>query len=335
MKKRMRIYRYTGAIKIRHMEEKQMERTYYPIDEKSARSAHEMMSFSNYKEGSKTAEYRSYVDEAYDLADKAARERPDQAERAYALAERYAKRMADNMNKASRIGCMCPSVMISGPANFPVRKKEKQNAAADRNLAEFSEIQGILKKIEKILYGSGIIRSGDEDAVEKLEKKLEELKETQEKMKAANKAVRMKDTEKGEEKLNELGFSGEQIKELRKPDFCGRIGFPDYALRNNNANIHRVEGRLRRLKETKESGTRETENKFFKVVRNTELMRLQIIFEGKPDPEVREILKSNGFKWAPSQSAWQRHLNGNAEYSLRNVIAELEKMETKRSDKHE
>lgn len=304
-----------------------MERVYYPIDEKSARSAHEMMSFSDYKEGSKTAEYKNYVDKAYELADGAARARPDQAERAYMLAGRYAKRMADNMNRASRIGCMCPSVMICGPANFPVRKKEKQNAASDRNLAEFNEIQGILKKIENIRCGKEIIKSGDEDAVEKLEKKLKELKEAQDKMKAANKAIRMKDTEKGEGKLKELGFSEEQIKELRKPDFCGRIGFPSYALQNNNANIHRVEGRLARLKETKENGTRETGNRFFKVVRNTELMRLQIIFEGKPKPEVREILKNNGFRWAPSQSAWQRHLNGNSEYALKKVITELEKME--------
>lgn len=306
-----------------------MERVYYSIDEKKARSAHEMMSFSDYKEGSKTAEYQRYVNEAYDLADKVAQERPDEADRAYMLAERYSRRMAENMNRASSIGCMCPSVMISGPANFPVRKKEKQNAASDKNFAEFQEIQGILKKIEGILYGKEIIKSGDEDAVEKLEKKLDELKAMQEKMKAANKAIRLKDTEKGDAKLKELGFSEQQIKDLRTPDFCGRLGFPDYALQNNNANIHRVEGRLKRLKETKESGTQETENKFFKVVRNTELMRLQIIFEGKPEPAVRDILKSNGFRWAPSQSAWQRHLNGNSEYSLNRVIAELENMEAK------
>lgn len=304
-----------------------MERVYYPINEDLAKSAHEMMSFFDYKKDSKTTEYRGYVDRAYDLADRVAQERPDEADRVYKLAERYSRRMAENMNQASRIGCMCPSVMISGAGNFPVHKKEKQNAASDKNFAEFQEIQGILKKIESILYGKEIIKSGDEDAVEKLEKKLDELKAIQEKMKAANRAIRMKDTEKGDAKLKELGFSEEKIKELRTPDFCGRLGFPDYALQNNNANIHRVEDRLKGLKEAKESGTQETENKFFKVVRNTETMRLQIIFEGKPEPQVREILKSNGFRWAPSQSAWQRHLNGNSEYSLNRVITELEKME--------
>lgn len=304
-----------------------MERVYYSIDEERARSAHEMMSFSDYKKGSKTAEYQSYVNKAYDLADAIAKQRPEDAERAYGLAERYAKRLADNMNTESRIGCMCPSVMISGPANFPVRKKEKQNAAWDRNRKEWNEIQEILQKIENIRYGKEIIKSGDEDAVEKLERKLDELKAAQEKMKAANRAIRMKNSEKGDAKLKELGFSDAQIKELREPDFCGRVGFPDYALQNNNANIHRTEDRLKSLKATKEKGTQETECKFFKVVKNTEIMRLQLIFDGKPDPEVRDILKGNGFKWAPSQNAWQRQLTGNAEYALQKVIKELEKLE--------
>lgn len=304
-----------------------MERIYYSINEAAAKTAHSMMSFRDYQEGSKTAEYKGYVDKAYDLADKVAEERPDEAGRVYVLAERYSRKMAENMNNSSRIGMMCPSVMISGAGNFPVKKKEKQNAAADRNYQQFMEIQGILAKLESILHGKGIIKSDDKRAIEKLEEKLEVLKENQEAMKAVNKALRMRNTEKGNEALRDMGYSDEKIKELREPDFCGRIGFPDYALQNNNANIHRIEDRIKELKAAKAKGTQETECKFFKIVRNVEEMRLQLIFEGKPEPEVREVLKSNGFRWAPSQSAWQRHLNGNSEYSLNRVIAELEKME--------
>lgn len=304
-----------------------MERTYYTINEAAAKTAHDMMSLGDYQEGSKTAEYRRYVDRAYDLADKVAEKRPDEAERAYRLAERYSRKMAENLNASSRIGCMCPSVMISGAGNFPVRKKEKQNAAADKNYQQFAEIQGILQKIESILYGKEVIKSDDERAIEKLEEKLESLKELQEKMKAVNKATRLKDTEKGNSTLRDMGYSDEQIKELRKPDFCGRVGFPDYALQNNNANIHRIEERLKGLKAAKMKGTQETECEFFKVVRNAEAMRLQIIFEGKPETEIREILKSNGFRWAPSNGAWQRHLNGNSEYALKKVIEQMEKMQ--------
>ena len=39
---------------------------------------------------------------------------------------------------------------------------------------------------------------------------------------------------------------------------------------------------------------------------------MQLIFEEKPDADQRQELKSNGFKWAPSQGAWQRQLNQNA-----------------------
>ena len=40
--------------------------------------------------------------------------------------------------------------------------------------------------------------------------------------------------------------------------------------------------------------------------------RLQLILEEKPDANQRQELNSNGFKWAPSQGAWQRQLNQNA-----------------------
>jgi hypothetical protein len=40
--------------------------------------------------------------------------------------------------------------------------------------------------------------------------------------------------------------------------------------------------------------------------------RLQLFFDEKPDESKRANLKASGFKWAPSQGAWQRQLNDNA-----------------------
>lgn len=304
-----------------------IERKYFPINESSARTAHNMMSMRDYAEGSTTAGYRSAVDKAYDLADIVAKKKPEEAERAYRLAERYSKKMAEYYNKESSIGMMCPSVMISGAGNFPVKKKERQVAAWQKNHEFYQYVQGILEKIENILYGREIIKSDDERAAEKLEEKLEDLKETQERMKAANKAIRMKDTEAGDDALREMGYSEEAIKQLREPDYCGRLGYPGYLLTNNNANIHRVEERLNRLKEVKEKGSSEQEFGTFKVVENTEAMRYQIIFDGKPDAEVRTLLKSNGFKWAPSQGAWQRQITTNGKYALNRVVEKLKEME--------
>jgi hypothetical protein len=300
-----------------------MDRTYLTINEAGAKTAHGMMHFSDYIENSATDDYRKSVDAAYDLADKVAGKRPEQAERVYSMAERYSKRMAQYTNKEISIGLMCPSVMISGAGNFPVHKKEKQVNAWERNRSFYEETQGILKKMENILYAKETIKSGDADAIERLEEKLKDL---QEEMKAANRAVRMKDTELGDAKLVEIGYSQEQIHNLRQPDYIGRIGYPDFELKNNNQNIHAVENRLKRLKAAKERGPQERQCEFYRVVENAEIMRLQIFFDEKPEPEVREVLKKNGFKWAPSQSAWQRQLTSNARWALHSVELELKKL---------
>lgn len=303
------------------------ERKYFPINERDARASHNMMSMRDYAEGSTTADYRREVDKAYDIADKVAEQKPEEAERAYRLAERYSKKMAEYYNKESSIGMMCPSVLISGAGNFPVRKKERQVAAWKRNREFYEYVQGLLGKIENILYGREVIKSDDERAIEKLEEKLDDLKGLQERMKAANKAIRMKDTETGNDILREMGYSEKAIKELHEPDYMGRIGYPSYLLTNNNANIHRIEERLNRLKAVKEKGSSEQEYETFKVVENTEAMRYQIIFEGKPDAEIRALLKSNGFKWAPSQGAWQRQITTNGKYALNSVVEKLKEME--------
>ena len=104
------------------------ERIYYPINETSARIAHEMMSMRDYEDGSRTAEYRQYADKAYDLAERIEKAKPRQADRAWKIATAYARRMATYFDTDSRIGMMCPSVMISGASNFPVKKKERQVA---------------------------------------------------------------------------------------------------------------------------------------------------------------------------------------------------------------
>lgn len=303
------------------------ERKYFPINESSARAAHNMMSMRDYAEGSTTAVYRSEVDKAYDIADKVAEKKPEEAERGYRLAERYSKKMAEYYNKESSIGMMCPSVLISGAGNFPVKKKERQVAAWERNHEFYNYVQGILAKMENILYGREVIKSDDERAIEKLEEKLEDMKKLQEDMKAANKALRLKDKEAGNDRLREMGYSEESIEELRKPDYLGRVGYPDFQLSNNNAGIHRVEGRLKRLKAVKERGSSEQEYKTFKAIENTEAMRYQIIFDGKPDTEIRTLLKSNGFKWAPSQGAWQRQITANGKWAFHRVVEKLKEIE--------
>lgn len=292
--------------------------SYHTINEEAARRANDMNSFRDYKAGSATAEYRRMVDAATELAERQKqRVDPMYHEKIDRLLETYCRKLAENMNASYSIEARCPSIPISGGGNFPVRKKEKQNAARDRNLEEWNYIQGLLDKIRSV--GTGGISSDDPQAVEKLEAKLAALEKHQEMMKAANAAIRMKDPAKGDAKLAELGYTPEDIAKLREPDFCGRIGYPAYALQNNNANIRRIRGRIAELKKRTESTPEGWEFDGGRVVVNTTENRLQVIFDGKPDADVRTELKGEGFRWAPSQGAWQRQLTDNAMRAARRL----------------
>ena len=287
--------------------------TYYPINENAARRAKEAISFSDYKPGSATAEYRHYVDEAAELAARQ-KKRVDPSFHAKidGLLDTYARKLAENMNKGNEITARVPSIMIAGGSNFPVRKKEKQNAAADKNMQEFNEIQGLLDKIRST--GMGGISADDPNAVSKLESKLAKLETLQETMKAVNTYYRKNKTLDGCPHL-----STEQIEKL-KASMSGSYRanpkpFESYQLSNNNAEIRRLKNRITALTRRKELGYVGWEFDGGRVEANTADNRLQIFFDEKPDKEIREELKGNGFRYAPSAEAWQRQLNDNAIYA--------------------
>ena len=292
--------------------------SYYTINEEAARTANDLNSHYTYREGSATASYRRQVDEATELAERQKkRVDPMYHEKIDRLLDLYCRKLAENLNERNVIDARVPSILISGGGNFPVAKKHKQNAARDRNYGEYAEISKLLDKIRSV--GTGGISSDDPQAVEKLEAKLATLEKHQEMMKAANAAIRMKDPAKGDAKLAELGYTPEDIAKLRAPDFCGRIGYPAYALQNNNANIRRIRGRIAELKKRTESTPEGWEFDGGRVVVNTAENRLQIIFDGKPNADVRTELKGEGFRWAPSQGAWQRQLTDNAMRAARRL----------------
>ena len=301
-----------------------VERTYYTIDEEAARFAKSMMSYDDYATGTKTNEYRYYVDEAYDIVDKIEKERPSQLERAKHIADSYAKKLANNLNTESRIGGMCPSVMISGAGNFPTRKKEKQLAATNRNMQEFREIRGAIDRLKAILNGKDIVKSLDEDATERIREKIEKREQHQKDMKDINAYFRKNKTLKGCDVLSPKAI--EQLEEEMAKIEYHTVPFPPYALQNNGAEIRRLKKRLERLEAIKEKDDPDERYDKYELTirRNKEAMRIQLIFDGKPDSWIREILKSNGFKWSPKAKVWQRQINTNGEYATKRVLEQLQ-----------
>ena len=302
-------------------EEKQKNIKYYEINEEMAAREKSMMSFDAYRKGSATMQYRELVDKAADIAEQQKQKTDSRYHKKidYYL-DLYARKLADNLNKNYEIGTRCPSVMIVGAGNFPVKKKEKQINAWNKNMQEYREIQNILAKIKGI--GTAGISSDDPEAIQKLKEKLLHLEEAQENKKAVNVYYKKNKTLKGcniltEEEQNDLTDYMER-QNITKP-------YSSFELSNNNANIRRVKERIKELEQKATDTTlRGWTFENGSIVANRELNRLQILFDEKPDEELRTKLKRNGFKWSSRQGVWQRLLNRNAIYAAKR-INELQK----------
>ncbi|MBQ4009129.1 MAG: hypothetical protein II604_00320, partial [Bacteroidales bacterium] len=299
------------------------------INENAARRAKEMRSFDDYKEGSETASFEAQVREAAKFSKKWPKERSGEF---FRLLNTYARRLAEYINRDNEIGTRVPSVLIAGPANFPVRKKQKQVAAWDKNQEFYNEkVAPVLSKLE---YPSRQgIKSSDSDALQKLKDKLERMERNQELMKRTNtdfaKVVKEKKTVG--EFMQQVSYLSD---EMKKEAMYGIKSwhskpFPPFQLQNANQEMRRLKQRIAEISKIKEAGDGEAENlenKHFGVERDTDLMRYKLTFDGIPAPEIRSVIKKYGARWSPRNMAWLVNLNRNGEYSIKRMIEELDKM---------
>lgn len=123
-------------------------------------------------------------------------------------------------------------------------------------------------------------------------------------------------TKKLIEKWQTLGYGGNETtaKQLQQKDFAGRIGFPEYKLTNNSANIRRLKKRAQELDRKEHSANGGNlqytiPEGYIKI--NHDEDRVQVIFNSIPEIDMRTKLKANGFKWSPSNQAWQRMITQN------------------------
>lgn len=178
--------------------------------------------------------------------------------------------------------------------------------------------------------GTGGISSDDPDALDKLRAELVTLEGNQERMKAANQVIRQRagDEEEQVNGLLALGWlTNAQARELVRPDYAGRVGFPAYALSNNNANIRRIKARIAELEQRRQRADVEREGNGYTYREDAEENRVMFVFPGKPDEATRTLLKSHAFKWSPSRGAWVRQLNNAGLWAAEQVRAALDKIE--------
>ncbi|MFT0548516.1 DUF3560 domain-containing protein [Allopusillimonas ginsengisoli] len=174
--------------------------------------------------------------------------------------------------------------------------------------------------------GEGGISSDDPDAIEKLTYQVEQLTANQERMKKINQVIRKyKDNPEGQRSaLLELGLSGDSAQQLVTPDYAGCLGFPSYALTNNNANIRRIQQRIKQLQANQEREPVSVQGAGYVYAEDVDENRAIFIFEGKPEKATRDTLKRHGFRWSPTRGAWVRQLTSAAVWQAKAVMQILD-----------
>lgn len=219
--------------------------------------------------------------------------------------ERLADKAAQASDQAYETGHKLGSALPLGQPILVGHHSEKRHRKLiDRlgNLATKSN--DLSKKAEYYAnkaasVGTGGISSDDPEAVNKLKEKLAYLEFLQNRMKEANRLIRKNDIE-GLKKLIP------DFEKLLTPDCMGDIGYPRYALTNNGAEIRRIKKRIAVLEKCEVRKTTETEYKNLTYREDVAENRIMFIFKTIPDKEIRDYLKSWGFKWSPTRGAWIR-----------------------------
>jgi hypothetical protein len=270
------------------------------IDESLAKRAKENMSFDNYKEGSATKEYENVIAKAAKQIEEAKEEVLEEGKiKLDKLFNWYKTAYANWINKHNANGASHVSQMISGASNYNMRKHEKFIVREGKLWEEYQDIKDIGDKIDKIINGDKIIKSNDPNALEKLRDKLQKAQEEHQGYKNFNKQAR----KEGKEPLSA------------------------YVLANSNSRIKVIKDRISKLEKLEEAKKiepkKEIEIDGIKIIDNLEADRLQIVFSYKPDADVRTILKKNGFRWSPTNGAWQRYRGENSLRIAKEIVNNL------------
>jgi hypothetical protein len=157
------------------------------------------------------------------------------------------------------------------------------------------------------------VSSDDPDALDRLRSKLAATRATQARWKTINAALRTRDTEMRKDKLAGLKLTSREASTIQH-SACGT----GYVLTNLSAEARRLEKRITEL-ETRQTRELPADLEINGVTIRETAERLQVVFPGKPSSETRQALKSAGFRWAPSVTAWQRMPSEQARQAARRI----------------
>jgi len=208
----------------------------------------------------------------------------------------------------------CASSVITGGSGFNVRRAEKANRSEERHYELWQEWRSRAKKA--IVRKSQPVKTYVSE-LERYKTELEQMKKNHELMKEGNKRIKQGGADLDKYLTDTFGIQPHMLQ------WTKNFGF---GLANNNANMKRVGQRIKEL-EAKEAQRTTGEEKSWqyswgKVLYNYQADRIQLLTNEKNSEQIA-LFKRHGFKWAPSQKAWQRQLTVNGKYSTKLLIEKL------------
>jgi hypothetical protein len=250
-----------------------------------------------------------------------------QADRKARLEARAVQAEAQASTTYDRAKQMGEAIPLGQPILFRHRSEGRDRNYRQRIHNTFGKAFDLQKKADHYVQkatavGDGEVSSDDPDVIAKLMRQVEQLTAHQEHMKKINQVIRKHkgDSEGQRRALLGLGCSEESAQKLITPDYAGRVGFPSYALTNNNANIRRIEQRIKQLQANQERAPIRIQGTGYAYAEDVEENRVMFMLEGKPEKATREILKRHGFRWSPTRGAWVRQLNNAAIWQAKVVM---------------
>jgi len=159
------------------------------------------------------------------------------------------------------------------------------------------------------------ISSSDPQAVEKLTDKLQQCEELQSVMKGVNAHWRKTGTCQGAPGITDAQADKLDYKVRSATVSWERQPFSSYDLTNNNSEIKRLKTRIAELSRMQEVGFASWDFNGGRAEANTDLNRLQLIFDERPTSEQHSALRHAGFVYSHTNGAYQRQFNDNAMYA--------------------
>lgn len=196
-------------------------------------------------------------------------------------AKTQSKQSFDKSIELSRVLPFGQPILVGHHSEGAHRNLIKKMDNAMHTSAKLQDKAEYYKNKAESALNNNTISSDDPYAIKKLKLKLKLLEQQRTKIKEYN-------------------------KEARKQ---GKEQEASYVLSNLGQNILSIKKRIKHIQETAKLNIEDKTINGITIKVNQEANRVQLLFPDIPSQETRTKLKRHGFRWSPTNQAWQRNIN--------------------------